>query len=187
MSAHPPAPKADPAAEEGAPKKGKKKLIIMVAPIVLIMVIAGLWFSGILPGLLGHSEAKTAEAGKDGKADAKDNKGDTKAEAKAASEPPTFVDLPEIIANLNGNPRHPSFVKLHAKLELAKATDAAVVQAAMPRLLDLFQTYLREMRPEEFRGSAGTYRLREELIARASIVAAPAQVEDVLFTELIVQ
>jgi flagellar FliL protein len=62
-----------------------------------------------------------------------------------------------------------------------------VVQAAMPRLLDLFQTYLREMRPDEFRGSAGTYRLREELIARATLAAAPAQVQDVLFTELIVQ
>jgi flagellar FliL protein len=57
----------------------------------------------------------------------------------------------------------------------------------MPRLLDLFQTYLREMRPEELRGSAGTWRLREELIARANIAIAPARVTDVLFTELLVQ
>jgi flagellar FliL protein len=57
----------------------------------------------------------------------------------------------------------------------------------MPRLLDLFQTYLREMRPEELRGSAGTWRLREELIARANIAIAPARVTDVLFTELLIQ
>ena len=45
----------------------------------------------------------------------------------------------------------------------------------MPRLLDLFQTYLREMRPEELRGSQGTYRLRVsysggELVARRAVV-----------------
>ena len=57
----------------------------------------------------------------------------------------------------------------------------------MPRLLDLFQTYLREMRPEELRGSAGTYRLREELIARANIAVAPTRILDVLFPEMIVQ
>jgi flagellar FliL protein len=57
----------------------------------------------------------------------------------------------------------------------------------MPRIIDLFQTYLREMRPEELRGSAGTQRLREELVARANLVAAPARVVDVLFQEIIVQ
>jgi flagellar FliL protein len=57
----------------------------------------------------------------------------------------------------------------------------------MPRLLDLFQTYLREMRPEELRGSAGTYRLREELIARADLAVAPARISDVLFTQLLIQ
>jgi flagellar FliL protein len=57
----------------------------------------------------------------------------------------------------------------------------------MPRILDLFQTYLREMRPEELRGSAGTQRLREELLARANLAAAPARIVDVLFQEIIVQ
>ena len=65
----------------------------------------------------------------------------------------------------------------------------------MPRLLDLFTTYLREMRPEELRGSAGTHRLREELIARANLAAVPAarpgqpptRVADVLFVEILLQ
>jgi len=185
MSAQPATKTADADDGEGAPagkKAGKKKLIIMVAPVVLVLVIAGLWFGGILPPLLGMGGANAQEAKMQGKADGKG-----KADAKPVAEAPTFVDLPEIVANLNGNPRRPSYVKIKAKLELAKAADAAVVQAAMPRLLDLFQTYLREMRPDEFRGSAGTYRLREELIARATLAAAPAQVQDVLFTELIVQ
>ena len=78
-------------------------------------------------------------------------------------------------------------MKLQARLELARKEDIAVVQAAMPRLLDLFHTYLREMRPDELRGSAGTYRLREELTARGNIAAAPARITDVLFTEMLVQ
>jgi flagellar FliL protein len=105
----------------------------------------------------------------------------------AAVKPPVFVDLPDIVANLNSGGRRPVFVKIHARVELAKSDDQAAVQAAMPRLLDLFQTYLREMRPEELRGSAGTWRLREELISRANIAAAPARVTDVLFTEILIQ
>ena len=57
----------------------------------------------------------------------------------------------------------------------------------MPRLQDLFTTYLREMRPEELRGSSGTQRLREELIARANLAVAPARVADILFIELLLQ
>ena len=98
-----------------------------------------------------------------------------------------FLDLPDIVANLNAGPRRTAFIKLKVKLELSRPEDQGVIQAAMPRVLDLFQTYLREMRPEELRGTAGTYRLREELIARTNIAAQPAHVLNVLFTELLVQ
>jgi flagellar FliL protein len=74
-----------------------------------------------------------------------------------------------------------------ARLEVGRQDDVERVKLAMPRLQDMFQTYLREMRPEELRGSAGTYRLREELIARANLAAAPAQVTDVLFTQMLIQ
>jgi flagellar FliL protein len=65
----------------------------------------------------------------------------------------------------------------------------------MPRLLDVFQTYLREVRPDELRGSAGTQRLREELVARANIAVAQVgrgdaqqiRINDVLFLEILVQ
>ena len=112
-----------------------------------------------------------------------------------APRPPAFFDMPEIITNLNATGRRPVFVKLRSKLEIARAEDSAAIQAAMPRLLDLFQTYLRETRPEELRGSAGTHRLREELIARANIAVAPPagstqpapRVTDVLFVEILIQ
>jgi flagellar FliL protein len=166
---------ADPADAE--PKKGgKKKLIMLAVPLLLAAVFAGLWFSGILPNMLGLTKHEEAQAKTEGHGPV----------AKAPP-PPVFVDLPEIIANLNGNPHRPSYLKLAARLEVAGPEDAEKVKAAMPRLQDMFQTYMREMRPEELRGSAGTYRLREELIARANVAAAPAKVVDVLFTQLLIQ
>ncbi len=176
------------AAAAPAKKGGKKKLIVLAALVLLLAGAgAGLWFGGILPPLLGmgpkptHADGATSD-GANGKA------ADGKAAAKADAKPqPIFMELPEIIANLNAGPRRNSFIKLRPKIELARAEDEVAVRAAMPRLLDLFQTYLREMRPEELRGSAGTYRLREELLARANIAVAPVRIVDVLFPEMIVQ
>jgi len=155
---------------DAVPKKGfgMVKMIMLGAPLLLAGIGAGLWFTGILPRMLGlvHEVPKTVDAG---------------------PVAPVFLDLPEMVANLNSNPRHPSYVKVVARLELGSPADVERVKLAMPRLQDLFQTYLREMHPEELRGAAGTYRLREELIDRASIAASPAKVKDVLFTELLIQ
>jgi flagellar FliL protein len=174
------AAKAESAAAEVGPKGGKgKRVLLLAVPLLLAVGGAGLWFSGILPGLLGMAPpAASAPA-----------TGVTPAAAgpPAAARPAIYFDMPDIVANLNAAGRRSSYIKLRSKLEIARAEDAALLQAAMPRLLDLFTTYLREMRPEELRGSAGTQRLREELIARASIAAAPARVTDVLFTELLLQ
>ncbi|MGC8523869.1 MAG: flagellar basal body-associated FliL family protein [Acidibrevibacterium sp.] len=157
-------------AEAKAGGGGRRKLILLAVPLLLAVIGAGLWFSGILPRLLGsHHEAPAAAA---------------KAAEMVA---PVYTDVPEIITNLDTGGRRQSYVKLKARLELAKAGDQVVVAAAMPRILDIFQTYLREMHPDELRGSSGTYRLREEMIARANLVAQPARIVDILFEELLVQ
>ena len=167
-------------AAEGEPprKKGKGKLVMIVLPLLLVLGGAGGWFSGIIPRLLGHEEAHAEAHG--------EHEAAVKAELVAAK-PPVFVEMPDIVANLNTGPKRAAFIKLKAKLELAKPEDQPVLTAAMPRVLDLFQGYLREMRPEELRGTASTYRLREELVARTNIAAYPAKVVSVLFTEMIVQ
>ncbi len=159
----------EPASAEPAKPGSRLKLMIVVAvPVALLGIGAGLWFTGIAPRMLGMKhDSPTADADK----------------PQAA----IYVDLPEMIANLNSNPRRPSYVKLQARIEVTKQADVALVTAAMPRLQDLFQTYLREMHPEELRGSAGTYRLREELIARANLAVAPARISDLLFTQMLIQ
>lgn len=161
---------ADGADAAGGKKGGKKKLVLLAVPVVLVVVLAGLWFGGILPKMLGMGP-KPHDA------------------ADAAPPPvvPGFFELPEMLVNLNAPGRRPSYMKLKAKLEIADVRDTEHVQRNLPRILDLFNTYLREVRPEELRGSAGTHRLREELMARASIALAPARVTDILFTEMLVQ
>jgi flagellar FliL protein len=148
---------------------GKRRLIVIGAPVALAGLGSGLWFSGILPHLLGiqHKQEAAAES--------------------ATPSQPIYVDLPEMISNLNSGTPRASYVKLTARLEVRKPEDAERVKAAMPRLQDLFLTYIREMRPQELRGSAATYRLREELIARANLAAAPAKITDVLFTQMLIQ
>jgi flagellar FliL protein len=165
--------------DDALKKKGVSKLVLLALPVVLLAVVAGLWFSGILPGMLGMGKkpARIADAGM----------GAAVAGGPAKSVPATYLDVPEILTNLNVPGRRPSYLKLHAKLELGGAEDIVPVAASMPRILDLFQTYLRDMRPEELRGSEGTYRLREELLSRAEVAVAPAHVTDVLFEEMIVQ
>ncbi|HEY1932295.1 MAG TPA: flagellar basal body-associated FliL family protein [Acetobacteraceae bacterium] len=146
----------------------RRKLILLAAPLTLAAVFAGLWFSGVLPRMLGIAHKTPA------------------AEATAAPVP-IYVDLPEMVANLNSGARRPEYVKLLSRVEVSRPADVERVKQAIPRLQDMFQTYLREMRPEELRGSAGTYRLREELIIRANIAAAPAHITDVLFTQMLIQ
>ena len=135
-------------------------------PLLLAAAGGGAFFLGLIPGM-GRPAPATAAA--------------------PVNRQPVFVAMPEITANLNAPGRRAAFIRLKSQIEVTSPQDAAALQAAMPRLVDLFTTYLREMRPEELRGSAGTHRLREELTARANIAAAPARVTDVLFTEILVQ
>jgi flagellar FliL protein len=152
---------------EAKPRGSKKKLILLAVPLLLGGIGAGVWFSGILAPKPPPPAAAEAEP-------------------QPVNRQPVFVNMPDITANLNA-PGRRAFIRVKSQVEVAGPADAAALQAAMPRLVDLFTTYLREVRPEELRGSAGTHRLREELIARANIAAAPARVTDVLFTEILVQ
>jgi flagellar FliL protein len=57
----------------------------------------------------------------------------------------------------------------------------------MPRIQDAFQVYLRELRASDLEGSAGLYRMKEELLRRINMEIHPREVTRVLFKEIIVQ
>ncbi len=120
----------------------------------------------------GEGEGEACEEGEEGE------------EAECAA---VFYDLQELLVNLNSGGRKSSFLKIRVSLELASARDKAKMDTIMPRVIDNFQTYLRELRIADLRGSAGMYRLREELLVRVNAAAAPAKIKDVLFKEMLIQ
>lgn len=112
-------------------------------------------------------------------------------EAKPAAnvpKPAVFVDLPEVLVNLsNPGGERSQYLKIKVVLELADQNMVAQIQPVMPRVMDAFQTYLRELRATDLDGSAGLYRLKEELTRRVNASIAPAKITAVLFKEIVVQ
>jgi flagellar protein FliL len=119
--------------------------------------------------------------------------GHEKAEAAAAAgpqiKPVVFLDMPDVLVNLssNGGSERTQYLKVKVTLELPNEAMSAQIQPFMPRLMDAFQTYLRELRPTDLDGSAGLYRLKEELTRRVNAAIAPGRINAVLFKEIVVQ
>jgi len=114
-----------------------------------------------------------------------------KKEEKAAVpvvKPVAFFDLPDVMVNLSGAAgERVQYLKLKVVLELPDQTLGAQIQPIMPRVMDAFQTYLRELRPADLDGSAGLYRLRDELTRRVNTMLAPNHINAVLFKEVVIQ
>jgi flagellar protein FliL len=175
---------ADGKAPSAASGGGKKKLILIAAPIVLLLLVGGgLFATGMLGKLFGGGE-QAEEAGHSG---GHAGHGDAKGKGDEHAKQVVFHDLPDILVNLNSTGKKTSFLKMSVALELDDPADVPRVQAVLPRIIDNFQVYLRELRVEDLRGSAGLYRLREELLTRVNAAAAPAKVVDILFKEMLVQ
>jgi flagellar FliL protein len=183
---------AEGSGEEGGlnpPKRQfSKKQKIIAAAIAGVLLLggvgAGLYFVGVFGGEASHEA--TAEGKKDAHSEAPaeegvDEDGDKEAHA------PVFYALGDILVNLAGDGKRPNYLKLTISLELADEKDKTMLDALKPRIIDQFQLYLRELRVEDLRGSAGLFRLREELLLRVSEVVQPIRVRDVLFQEMLVQ
>jgi flagellar FliL protein len=161
--------------EAPAPAKGGKNKLLMLAGggILLVAgVLGGLYFTGMLDGVLGSVVGDSATADQT---------------AGASADEPVFYELPDIVVSLNTGERKSRYLKVRVNLELDTADDVPQIERVMPRIMDRFQVYLRELRIEDINGSAGTFRLREELLKRVTAAAHPVRVNDVLFVEMIIQ
>ena len=165
--------KSDDGEEEPSEGGGKKKLIIIIAIVLLLIIggVAGAYFMGLLDPLLGGEEP-TEEIDEG---------------APAYSGDPVFFELEEILVNLNAGGGKTVFLKIRLSLELEKPGDVEKIGKVMPKIIDGFQAYLRELKVEDLEGSIGMYRLREELLIRVSAAAAPVKINDVLFKEILIQ
>lgn len=162
------APEADGEGESDAGKKGflSKKLIIMAAAGLLVLGGGGAGSYLFVFAKKPHEEKPVALAAK----------------------PPAFLDMPEVLVNLSstGNGRA-HYLKAKIVLEVSDQKIVEEIKPVLPRVLDSFQTYLREMRQSDLEGSAGLYRLRDELTRRVNLAVAPSKINAVLFKEIVVQ
>lgn len=195
------APEGDGAAEgeDGAPAKKKpplKMLIIAGAAAVLVLGGGGAGaFIFLKPkpaaeaGAHGAHGEKPAKKPKKPKADHGGGDGKAEAGAPTVKEGPdgvVFYTLPDILVNMQTADGRPTFLKLKLTFELADHEAVEVLNPNMPRLQDMFQTFLRELRPEDLQGSQGSYQLRMEILRRVNLVVAPTKVNAVLIEEMLI-
>ncbi len=162
--------------EDAAPAAsgGKKKLLIIIAIVLLLVLggLAGAYFTGLLDPVIkmivgDHAATSETTEGQHG--------------------PSVFYELPALTVNLNTAGRKARFIKIQVSLELTNELDKPKVEAVIARVMDNFNVYLRELRIEDLDGSAGMYRLREELLTRIRAAVAPVKVRDILFKEMLIQ
>ena len=174
---------------EATPKgglNGKKLVLFIILPVLLLLGgAAGAYFAGLLDPLLGKQDEAHMEDGEHAVAEGEHGaEGDGHGPAAPVT---VFFDLPQMLVNLNTGGRKNNYLKIAISLELSSEADLATLETLLPRVVDNFQVYLRELRVEDLRGSAGVQRLREELLMRVNTAVHPVVVKDVLFKEMLVQ
>lgn len=181
--------------EGGEPKKkklsGKALILFIVAPAVLVLSAGGAAAYFLLGA---HPPAHSAEESGHGKGKEKGKGG---AHGEAAADPNgvtitegdgvVFVGLPDMLVNITSADGRPAFLKLRLTLEAPDQDAVAALEPQLPRITDQFTGFLRELRTDDLTGSAGSYRLRLELLRRVNLVIAPAQINAVLIEEMLVQ
>ena len=148
-----------------APSGGKKRKLIMIGAAVLVLLGGGA--GGYFLFFQKKEPTKTADL---------------------PPPKPLFVDMPDLLVNMSTQPgERTQYLKIKVVLEVKDQPLVAQIQPNIPRMVDIFQTYLREVRPTDLSGSAGMFRLKEELTRRVNSTIAPHQVNAVLFKEILVQ
>jgi flagellar FliL protein len=153
-------------AEGDAPPASKKKKLILIAAAVAVLCLAGgagAWFF-----FHNHGDEQHAEA--------------------PPPKPPAFVEVPDMLVNLVGAPgERVQYHTVKVVLEDKDEPQVEKIKPALPRVTDHLQTYMRELRPSDLNGSAGLFRLKEELTKRVNTAISPGHVNAVLFKEVVIQ
>ena len=162
-------PEGDESPEAGSAKKWRFALPVSPKKLLMIGVPALLLLGG---GYVGLAQFGLLQ-------------GDTPVQSEQA--PMVYYELPEMVVNLSSADNRIHYLKLKVSLEASNDMVVEALRPVMPRVLDMFQLYLRELRASDLEGSAGLFRLKEELLRRINLEIHPREINRVLFREIIVQ
>ncbi len=157
----------------GGGLNAKKLILFVIIPLLLIGSTAAAYLTGSLDSFIGGDKVEEAS--------------EQEIAQEAANLNAAFLQIPDMIVNLSSSDGQPRYLRLSVQLELKDEEAKLGVEKVMPRVIDQFQTYLRELRVKDLRGSAGIYRLQIELLNRVNAAAYPIEVQDVLFQEILIQ
>jgi flagellar FliL protein len=164
-------------------------MILIAAGVGALVVLGGGGTAAVLM-LGGHkTDAQSAKAEKP-KKKAEPAKGGKDAKDSPITEGPDgvfFYAMTDQTANIQSADGRPTFLKLKLSFETPDRDTADAITPDLPRLNDMFQTFLRELRPEDLSGSQGAYQLRMELQRRVNLIIAPAKINGVLIQEMLIQ
>jgi flagellar FliL protein len=149
--------------EPQKPKKFNTKVILAIIALLLLMV--GGWF--IYKNIV-HNEEKTIEESLMGQI--------------------FFLDLEPITVNLRaGSENNLAWLRIKVTLEVKGQNNYDLLKKMTPKVMDVFQTYLKELKKSDLDGSFGIYKIKDEMMMRINVILAPTQIENILFQEFILQ
>lgn len=190
---------AEGAEGEAPKKKGLPLKVLIMAGVGAVLILggggAGLWFFVLAPkpdaaaGEHGgdHKKAPKKKDDGHGKPSKPGEKDEAGGMAREGPDGVTYYTMPDLVVNIQAADGKPTFLKLTLTFEMKDHEVAEMMPATAPRLKDMFQTFLRELRPEDLNGSQGSYQLRMELQRRANLVLSPHKIDAVLIEEMLIQ
>jgi flagellar FliL protein len=177
---------------EGAPAKKKPPMMIIIAAAAVVLLGGGggagyFLFLKPKPAAHGTEHAEKEKPKKKKEEKAEGGKEDPNAPVmKEGPDGVVFYTLPDLLVNMQSPDGRPTFLKLKLTLELPNEEVAEALTPNLPRMQDMFQSFLRELRPEDLSGSQGSYQLRLELLRRVGLMTAPQKVNAVLIEEMLI-
>ena len=157
--------------QEGGEKKSSKKMLIII--IVLVLLLGG-------GGFFGYTKFLKKKADPEGE-------GHGGHEAKPAKiEQPIIQDIDTFLVNL-ADPGGKRYLKVTMKARMSGPSTQADFEAHKNEIRDMILTLLSNKEYEDIGGAEGKLALKREIIAQFNKVIKQGQVQDVYFSEFLVQ
>ncbi len=154
-----------------ARKDNKKILLFLVPSLIVIGVIVGLYFLFIPQSRNDENAAYSI----------------VESEENDTKKITIFYDLPEIPVQLQSPDSQNAVVKIKINVELSKMEDIKTIESLMPQINDAVITHISELSLDEINGAEGLYWLKEELLYRLSLIAAPVKISNLNFKRFEIQ